>query len=341
MQQFIIERVVNLRTLLNIRCRSFLSPWTNQSGDEVYAGRNNLGVVSLNLPIVALNADGDLVKFFLELDKTLSICFDALMSRIERFRGVKAAVAPILYCEGALGVKLKPDDEVMQVFENGRATVSLGYIGLHETIVALHGESPFDNTDAKSLAICIMQTLKDKTVEWSDKTGFAFGLYGTPSESLCDRALRLTVKRFGIIKGVTDKGYFTNSFHLDVEQFASPFDKIDFEAPFVAISNSGFITYTESSSLIKNLDALESLWDYTADKVPYYGTNTPIDECYQCGFKGEAVATKVGYSCPQCGNHDSDKLSVTRRVCGYLSSPDARPFIKGKQEEVIKRVKHM
>lgn len=322
-------------------CRSFLGTWKDANGEEVYAGRNNLGVISLNLPMVALDAGGDVDQFFKVLQDRLELCHKALQTRIARLEKVQAKVAPILYCEGALGVRLKPDDYVADVFKNGRASISLGYIGLHETVMALTGKAPIDDTQSLSLAIEIMSRLRAATDQWKEESGYAYSLYGTPSENLCDRFLRLTVQKYGKVAGVTDKEYFTNSFHLDVNHFATPFAKIDFEAPFAYISNGGFIDYVEFPNMVKNPDGLEAVWDYTADKVPYFGTNTPIDECYKCGYKGEFTASTEGYRCPSCGNNEEGTVSVIRRVCGYLSAPDARPFNFGKQAEVGRRVKHM
>ena len=186
-----------------------------------------------------------------------------------------------------------------------------------------------------------MQYLRSAVEQWKQESGYAFSLYSTPSENLCDRFCRLDSKTFGIIDGVTDKGYYTNSFHLDVEKKVNPYDKLDFEMAYPPIANGGFICYGEYPNLQHNLKALEDVWDYSYQRVPYYGTNTPIDECYDCGYKGEFACTSKGFTCPNCGNHDSGSVSVTRRVCGYLGSPDSRPFNSGKQEEVKRRVKHL
>ncbi|SPY32311.1 anaerobic ribonucleoside-triphosphate reductase [Pasteurella canis] len=327
-------------------CRSFLGAYY-ENGEEMHDGRNNLGVVSLNLPRIAIeakrrNPQQSAVDFYKILDQRLAIARKALMTRIARLENTKARVAPILYMEGACGVRLKADDNVSQIFKNGRASISLGYIGIHETINALYGDKHmYDDEQLRQKGIEIVQYLSKAVQQWKAETGYAFSLYSTPSENLCDRFCRLDTKQFGIIENVTNKGYYTNSYHLDVEKKVNPYDKIDFELPYPTLANGGFICYGEYPNVQHNLKALEDVWDYSYDRVPYYGTNTPIDECYECGFTGEFECTSKGFTCPKCGNHDSEKVSVTRRVCGYLGSPDARPFNAGKQEEVKRRVKHL
>lgn len=323
-------------------CRSFLSAH-EVDGELQHEGRNNLGVVSLNLPRIALEAKGDECRFYVLLNERLEVAKQALDTRIQRLQNVKAKVAPILYTEGACGVRLDPDDDIAQLFKNGRASISLGYIGLHEAINALYGSDThiYDSETLQANAMRIMQVLRAATDSWKAKSGYGFSLYSTPSENLCSRFCSIDAKDFGIIPGVTDKGYYTNSFHLDVEKEVNPYDKVDFECGYPAVANGGFICYGEYPNMQHNVEALENVWDYSYSRVPYYGTNTPIDECYECGFTGEFNCTSKGFTCPQCGNHDSRSISVTRRVCGYLGSPDARPFNAGKQEEVQRRVKHL
>jgi ribonucleoside-triphosphate reductase len=324
-------------------CRSFLDRWLNEKGEEVHDGRNNLGVVSLNLPRIAIEAGKDEEKFFDILNERLAICYKALWTRINSLNGVKANVAPILYMEGALGVKLKADDYVADVFKNGRASISLGYIGLHEVANAMFGNEihTFDSIEKQDFIYKVINRLKEAVTSWKEETGYGFSLYSTPSESLCNRFCSIDEKTFGKQEGVTDKGYYTNSFHLDVMKKVNPYEKIMFEKGFMSIASGGHITYGEYPNMKNNLEALEDVWDFSYDHVPYYGTNTPVDKCHECGYAGEFTATSKGYECPKCGNTDSKKMNVIRRVCGYLGEPGSRPFIFGKQEEVQRRVKHL
>ncbi|MGF6559836.1 anaerobic ribonucleoside-triphosphate reductase [Erwinia aphidicola] len=323
-------------------CRSFLGVY-QENGEQVHEGRNNIGVISLNLPRIALEAGGDETRFWALLDRRLLLAKKALMTRIARLENVKARVAPILYMEGACGVRLQADESVAAIFKHGRASISLGYIGIHETLNALSGAAihPYDDAALRAKGLEIVARLRAAVDQWKEETDYGFSLYSTPSENLCDRFCRLDAAEFGVVPGVTDKGYYTNSFHLDVEKKVNPYDKIDFEAGYPPIASGGFICYGEYPNIQHNLKALEDVWDYSYSRVPYYGTNTPIDECYECGFTGEFACTSKGFTCPNCGNHDSTRVSVTRRVCGYLGSPDARPFNAGKQEEVKRRVKHL
>lgn len=324
-------------------CRSFLSVWKDGDGNEVLDGRNNLGVVSLNLPRIAIESGGDWEKFYTILDERLDLAKRALDTRIERLRGVKAAVAPILYTEGAFGVRLQPDDDIINIFKHGRSSISLGYIGLHEVGLTMQGIAPTDDWASSDACVGLVAYLRKTVDKWKDESeeGWGYSLYATPSESLCDRFCRLDKEQFGSIAGVTDKDYYTNSFHQDVYKHSNPFDKIDFEAPYHYISSAGHISYFEAPNIRHNLEALETIWDYGMSKLDYLGTNTPSDKCLKCHFEGEFKIDEEGFSCPSCGNRDSKTMSVIRRVCGYLGQPNARGFNKGKNREVSRRVKHM
>lgn len=319
-------------------CRSFL----NEIESGEHDGRNNLGVVSINLPRIAISSCSKL-EFFATLDGVLSVAYSALLNRVDALRDVKAEVAPILYVEGACGVRLEPQDSVFQIFEGGRASISLGYIGINEMANAMFPEDTdhvYDSVKKKLFCREVLQYLSATTKRWKVESGFAFSLYSTPSESLCDRFCRLDHELFGEIEGVTDRGFYTNSFHLDVAKKVTPTEKIDFETEYPEFASGGFISYVEFPNMRNNLSGLEHVWDYAYSRVPYFGTNTPVDSCACCGFRGEARATAAGYECPVCENRDSRSLSVTRRVCGYLGEANARPFISGKQKEVMLRVKH-
>ncbi|CAD6025344.1 NrdD anaerobic ribonucleotide reductase subunit [Klebsiella phage vB_KoM-MeTiny] len=327
-------------------CRSFLSVWNDEHGNEILDGRNNLGVVTINLPRIAIEAEAQEDEdahdaFWRILDERLELCFEALMTRIDSLRGVKASVAPILYTEGAFGVRLKPDDEILELFKNGRSSISLGYIGLHETLMLFgSGQHPFDRIGSQNMGRLILEYLRAATEAWKKKTGFGFSLYSTPAESLCHRFCKLDYEKFGSIKGITDKGWYTNSFHLDVDRKVTPFEKIDYEADYHYIATAGHISYVEFPDMKNNLEALEKVWDYAMDKLDYFGTNLPVDKCFECGSDDEFKPTEDGFYCTHCGNHDPEKMSVTRRTCGYLGAPAVRGFNEGKNKEMMHRIKH-
>lgn len=340
-------------------CRSFLGVWNDKrgnpvlnpnTGEPVLDGRNNLGVVTINLPRIAIeaqnqtnNTDKDAFDVFFDiLDERLEICFDALMTRIKSYEGVKASVAPILYTEGAFGVRLKPDDDIIELFKDGRSSISLGYIGVHEMLLLIgNNQHPFDRIGSQHFGQYIVSYLEKVTQKWKDKTGFGFSLYSTPAESLCHRFCKLDYEKFGSIPGVTDKGWYTNSFHLDVDKKVTPFEKIDYEAEYHYIATGGHISYIETPDMKNNLEALEKIWDYAMDKLDYFGTNLPVDKCFVCGSDDEFIPTENGFHCRHCDNTDPAKMSVIRRTCGYLGSPAQRGFNTGKNKEMIHRVKHV
>lgn len=321
-------------------CRSFLQGWKDEQGEEVNVGRMNLGVVTLNLPRIALEAQGSQEKFWQILNERLAIVKDALVYRVERVKEAKPANAPILYMYGAFGKRLATQDAVDELFKNKRATVSLGYIGLYEVASAFYGGAWEDNQEAKNFTLDILKELKKNADNWGNEYGYHFSVYSTPSESLTDRFCRLDTEKFGIVENITDKEYYTNSFHYDVRKNPTPFEKLDFEKDYPKYCSGGFIHYCEYPMLQQNPKALEAVWDYAYDKVGYLGTNTPIDHCYACGFEGDFHPTERGFECPECGNHDPKTCDVVKRTCGYLGNPQARPMVHGRHKEISSRVKH-
>lgn len=335
----IVELTGSFKTPMG--CRSFLQGWKNDAGEEVNSGRMNLGVVTLNLPRIALEADGDQEKFWNLLEERLSIVKDALVFRINRCKEATPENAPILYMYGAFGEKLKKTDSVDKLFRNKRATISLGYIGLYEVAAAFFGGSWEQNATAKEFTLDIIRSLKEHADLWGNEYGYHFSVYSTPSESLTDRFCRLDQEKFGEVADITDKDYYTNSFHYDVRKNPTPFEKLDFEKDYPQYCSGGFIHYCEYPVLQTNPKALEAVWDYSYDKIGYLGTNTPIDHCYECDFEGDFNPTERGFECPQCGNRDPKTCDVVKRTCGYLGNPQARPMVHGRHKEIASRVKHM
>lgn len=322
-------------------CRSFLQGWKDEAGEEINAGRMNLGVVTLNLPRIAMESAGDMDKFWALLEERLAISKDALLFRVKRCKEASPANAPILYQYGAFGKRLAPQDSVNELFKNKRATVSLGYIGLYEVASVFYGGEWEHDPEAKEFTVNILKTLKAHTDDWGNEYGYHFSVYGTPSESLTDRFCRLDREKFGVVENVTDKEYYTNSFHYDVRKDPTPFEKLEFESVYAKYTSGGFIHYCEYPVLQQNPKALEAVWDFAYDKIGYLGTNTPIDHCYECGFEGDFKATEHGFECPSCGNHDPKTADVVKRTCGYLGNPQQRPMVHGRHKEIASRVKHM
>ncbi|HER6952809.1 TPA: anaerobic ribonucleoside-triphosphate reductase [Streptococcus pyogenes] len=323
-------------------CRSFLQGWKDENGQGVTSGRMNLGVVTLNLPRIAMESNGDMDKFWELFNERMLISKDALIYRVERVTEAKPANAPILYQYGAFGKRLEKTGNVNDLFKNRRATVSLGYIGLYEVASVFYGGQWEGNPDAKAFTLSIVKAMKQACEDWSDEYGYHFSVYSTPSESLTDRFCRLDTEKFGIVTDITDKEYYTNSFHYDVRKSPTPFEKLDFEKDYPgAGASGGFIHYCEYPVLQQNPKALEAVWDYAYDRVGYLGTNTPIDKCYNCQFEGDFTPTERGFTCPNCGNNDPKTVDVVKRTCGYLGNPQARPMVNGRHKEISARVKHM
>lgn len=322
-------------------CRSFLQGWKDEKGQEVNSGRMNLGVVTVNLPRIALESQGDVSLFWEILEERLQTAKTALDFKIKRVLDASPENAPILYQYGAFGKRLKPNDDVSVMFDHERSTVSLGYIGLYEVGTVFFGPDWEHDKKAHDFTVAIVRTLDEHCKSWSAQSGYHFSVYSTPSESLTDRFCRLDLKKFGKIKDITAKEYYTNSFHYDVRKHPSPFEKLSFEMDYPKYAAGGFIHYCEYPNLRQNPKALEAVWDWAYDKVGYLGTNTPIDHCYQCGFQGEFKATARGFECPDCGNHDPKTCDCVKRTCGYLGNPLQRPMVHGRHVEISSRQKNV
>lgn len=318
-------------------CRSFLSEWKDENGNYKWEGRFNQGVVSLNLPQIALVANGDELVFWQELEQRLSLCFEALMCRHKALLGTPSDVSPIHWQYGAIA-RLEKGEPIDKLLKNGYSTLSLGYIGLYETVYAMKGVS-HTTEEGKDFALKVMKQLKAATERWKEQTGLGFGLYGTPAESLCYRFARIDREKFGDIPNVTDKGYYTNSYHVDVREHIDAFSKLAFESEFQKISTGGCISYIEMPNMTNNLDALRAVVEFIYDNIMYAEFNTKSDYCHACGFDGEIILNKDHeWECPQCGNTNHSKMNVTRRTCGYLGE-----FFwnVGKTMEIGQRVTHL
>lgn len=318
-------------------CRSFLSPWKDENGNYKWEGRFNQGVVSLNLPQIGILAKGDEDKFWSLLDERLQLCYDALMCRHRALEGVTSDVSPIHWQYGAIA-RLKKGEVIDPLLHNGYSTLSLGYIGLYETSILMKGVSHTDPV-GEEFALKVMNRMRAACDKWKADTGLGFGLYGTPAESLCYRFARIDKERFGTIKDVTDKGYYTNSYHVDVREKIDAFSKFRFESQFQTISSGGAISYVEIPNMRNNLDALAEVVRYIYENIQYAEFNTKSDYCHVCGYDGEIIINADGeWECPQCGNKDHAKMNVTRRTCGYLGE---NFWNVGKTKEMASRVLHL
>lgn len=338
------DKIVELTASFKVPmgCRSFLQGWRDETGKSVNSGRMNLGVVTLNMPRIALLSEGDKSYFWQLFEERIAVVKDALLYRIKRVKEAKPSNAPILYQYGAFGKRLAKDGNVGDLFKNGRSTISMGYIGLYEVATVFYGNAWENNPKAKDFTLEIIRKMHAYCDQWSKEYGYHFSIYSTPSESLTDRFCRLDSKRFGSVADITDKEYYTNSFHYDVRKNPNPFEKLDFEKDYPeAGATGGFIHYCEYPVLQQNPKALEAVWDYAYDRVGYLGTNTPIDKCYKCNFEGDFIPTERGFRCPNCGNQDPKTVDVVKRTCGYLGNPEARPMVNGRHKEIAARVKHM
>lgn len=318
-------------------CRSFLAPWKDENGEYKFEGRFNQGVVSINLPQIGILCKGDEEKFWSMLDERLELCFEALMCRHNALKGVLSDVSPVHWQYGAIA-RLKKGETIDRFLYGGYSSISLGYIGLYELTMLMKGVSQTDPV-GEEFAVRVMKHLRETCDRWKAETNIGFALYGTPAESLCYRFARIDKERFGTIPNVTDKGYYTNSYHVDVREEIDAFSKFDFESQFQAISSGGAISYVEIPNMRHNLTALAEVVQYIYDNIQYAEFNTKSDYCQVCGFDGEIIINDdYQWQCPNCGNTDQSRMNVTRRTCGYLGE---NYWNEGKTKEIKARVMHL
>lgn len=318
-------------------CRSFLTAWKDENGKYKFEGRFNQGVVSLNLPQIGIVAQGDEQKFWQILDERLELCYEALMCRHNALKGIKSDVSPVHWQYGAIA-RLQKGEPIDRFLENGYSTISLGYIGLYELTKLMKGVSHTE-PEGTEFALRVMNRLRGACEKWKAKTGIGFGLYGTPAESLCYRFARVDKERFGTIEDVTDKGYYTNSYHVDVREKIDAFHKFKFESQFQKISSGGAISYVEIPNMRHNTEALEEVVKFIYDNIQYAEFNTKSDYCHVCGFDGEITINDDNeWECPACHNKDHAKMTVIRRTCGYLGE---NFWNVGKTKEIKSRVMHL
>ena len=332
----------DLNGVVSHNCRSFLSYYENpETGEPVEYGRFNVGVVTLNLPRIAMQTENT-EEFMRLLDARAGIVREALDWRFDQVREATASQSPIHYVTGAAGVAMSPSEKVGDLVEGGYATASMGYIGVYEAVARFYGGDWYGNREAVEFSVNIVRRLDELARSWKAESGRGYGVYGTPSESLCDRFARLDTRLFGDVENITSKGYYQNSFHVDVRKNMSPFEKWRVEAQYLPYTTGGAIDYVETETLLKNQDALESIVDAAvAAGVRYFGVNQPVSQCFECDYSGEFAADVRGFYCPECGERDEEKISVVRRVCGYLGSFADRPVVEGKRKEIVARVKHL
>ena len=319
-------------------CRSHLSPWKDEKGNYKFYGRFNQGVVSLNLPQIAIMADKDMEMFWEMLDRRLELCKDALMTRHKMLLGVTSDSSPIHWQHGAIA-RLKKGEKIDKLLKDGYSTISLGYVGIAEMVQAMLGVT-HTSKEGEKFALEVMNYMKEKCDKWKAETGLGFGLYGTPAESLIYRFCRIDKARFGEIQNVTDKLYYTNSYHVHVCEEIDAFSKLKFESQFHSISNGGCISYIEVPDMNKNVEAVEDIINFIYHNIQYAEINTKSDVCYKCGFNGEMELDResLTWHCPSCGNDDESELQVMRRTCGYIGSSY---WNKGRTAEIGDRVLHL
>ena len=319
-------------------CRSHLSPWKTAQGEYKFYGRFNQGVISLNLPQIAIIADHDMELFWDMLDQRLELCKEALMVRHKMLLGTTSDVSPIHWQHGAIA-RLEKGEKIDKLLKDGYSTLSLGYVGISEMVQGMLDVS-HTTPEGEKFALDVMNHMKDKCDEWKAETGLGFGLYGTPAENLIYRFCRLDRVRFGEIPNVTDRLYYTNSYHVHVQEEIDAFTKLKFEAPFHDISNGGCISYIEVPDMSRNIEAVEHIINFIYHNVQYAEINTKPDICYKCGYTGEIQLDKetLTWHCPSCGNTDETEMQVMRRTCGYIGTNFLN---KGRTAEIGDRVLHL
>ena len=321
-------------------CRSNLSPWKDENGNYKFYGRFNQGVVTLNLVDVAFSSGGDLDKFWKIFDERLDLCYRALMCRHNRLKGTLSDVAPILWQYGACA-RLKKGETIDKLLVGGYSTISLGYAGLYECVKYMTGKSHTDPS-ATPFALRVMEYMNEACNRWKAETSIGFGIYGTPLESTTYKFAKCLQKRFGIIPGITDKSYITNSYHVHVTEEINAFDKLKFEAKFQHLSTGGAISYVEVPDMQNNLEAVLQVMKFIYDNIMYAELNTKSDYCQVCGWDGEIQIVeengKLIWKCPKCGNTDQDKMNVARRTCGYIGT---QFWNQGRTQEIRDRVMHL
>ena len=318
-------------------CRSFLSPWKDENGNYKFEGRFNQGVVSLNLPQIGILARGDEEKFWQLLDQRLQLCFEALMCRHNALKNVRSDSSPIHWQYGAIA-RLPKGAPIEPLLYSGYSSISLGYIGLYEVTKLVKGCSQ-TTPEGQAFSLKVMERLRSACDTWKKETNIGFALYGTPAESLCYRFARIDKERFGTIPDVTDKGYYTNSYHVDVREHIDAFSKFTFESQFQKISTGGCISYVEIPNMRHNLEALKEVVRFIYDNIQYAEFNTKSDYCQCCGYDGEiTINDDLQWECPVCHNTDQAKMNVTRRTCGYLGE---NYWNVGKTKEIKSRVLHL
>ena len=319
-------------------CRSALNPWKDENGNYKFYGRFNQGVVTINLVDVALSSGGDYTKFWEIFDDRLELCYRALMCRHNRLKGTLSDVAPILWQNGALA-RLKKGEKIDKLLYGGYSTISLGYAGLYECVKYMTGHSHTDNGAGKEFAVEVMQKMDDKCKEWKEKEDIDYSVYGTPIESTTYKFAKCLKDRFGIVKGITDRNYITNSYHVPVFEEIDAFSKLKLESEFQKLSPGGAISYVETPNLQNNLEVVIQIIQFIYDNIMYAELNTKSDYCQQCGYDGEIlIDDNLEWYCPNCGNRDHNTLNVARRTCGYIGS---NFWNKGRTQEIKERVLHI